>query len=116
MLAKLAVETANQVALTPLNGHSPKTYSGLVLSGDQFISQPEKARGLWETHHALCTDMEASALAHACEVNQVPFLCIRAISDKADHSAVISFTDFLTGATANYGRIFEQFLKKLASA
>lgn len=110
-LTKLALEVADEVELTPLGGHAPKIYSGLILSGDQFISQPEKARGLWETHHALCTDMEASALAHACEVNQVPFLCIRAISDKADHSAVMSFTDFLSAATANYGRIFEQLLQ-----
>jgi nucleoside phosphorylase len=43
----------------------------------------------------------------------VPFLCIRAISDKADHSAVVSFTDFLGGATANYGRIFEQLIQQM---
>jgi adenosylhomocysteine nucleosidase len=57
--------------------------------------------------------MEAAAIAHTCEVNQVPFLCIRAISDKADHSAVVSFTDFLVGATANYGKIFERILQTL---
>lgn len=114
-LTKLALEIAQDIELTPLAGHQPQTYSGLILSGDQFISQPEKARGLWETHQALCTDMEAAALAQACEVNQVPFLCIRAISDKADHSAVMSFTDFLTAATANYGRIFEKILEKLPS-
>jgi len=112
-LTALALETAQRLELAPLAGHTPKILSGRILSGDQFISQPEKARQLRETHHALCTDMEAAALAHACEVNQVPFLCIRAISDKADHSAVVSFTDFLLGATANYGKIFEKLLQLL---
>jgi len=112
-LTQLAVEIAQTAALTPLGGHSPKIYNGRILSGDQFIGKLEKARELWETHRGLCTDMEASAIAHACEVNQVPFLCIRAISDKADHSAVISFTDFLAGATANYGRIFENILRQI---
>ena len=85
---QLAVEIAHNTELTCLNGHSPRIYTGRVLSGDQFISKQEKAHTLWETHQGLCTDMEASAIAHACEVNQVSFLCIRAISDKADGSAV----------------------------
>jgi adenosylhomocysteine nucleosidase len=114
-LTQLAVEIAKGTDLTPLGNHSPKIYSGRILTGDQFIGRLDKARELWSTHHGLCTDMEAAAIAHTCEVNQVPFLCIRAISDKADHSAVVSFTDFLVGATANYGRIFERILKQIGT-
>ena len=112
-LTKITAEVAQHIEWTPLNGHSPKMYTGRILSGDQFISKTEKARSLWETHQGLCTDMEAAAIAQACELNKIPFLCIRAISDKADHSAVISFTDFLVGATANYGRIFENLFKEI---
>lgn len=112
-LTGLAVKIAQSTALTPLAGHAPKIHAGRILSGDQFISQPERAHALWDTHHALCTDMEAAAIAHACEVNRVPLLCVRAISDKADHSAVLSFTDFLVGATANYGKIFASLLRQL---
>jgi adenosylhomocysteine nucleosidase len=112
-LTQLAVEIAQSTELTPLGNHSPKTYTGRIVSGDQFIGKLEKARELWNTHHGLCTDMEAAAIAHTCEVNKVPFLCIRAISDKADHSAVVSFTDFLVGATANYGKLFERILKQV---
>jgi len=114
-LTQLAAEIAQNTELTPLGNHSPKIYTGRILSGDQFIGKLEKARELWNTHQGLCTDMEAAAIAHTCEVNQVPFLCIRAISDKADHSAVVSFTDFLVGATANYGKIFERILKQIGS-
>ncbi|MEW6239257.1 MAG: 5'-methylthioadenosine/adenosylhomocysteine nucleosidase [Chloroflexota bacterium] len=106
-LAQAAMDIARSIELVPLNGHFPKTYTGRVLSGDQFISETDKARALWDTHQALCTDMESAAIAHVCEVNGIPLLCIRAISDKADHSAVVSFKDFLAEATSNYGRIFE---------
>lgn len=112
-LTQMAAEIAQSTPLTPLDNHSPKTYAGLILSGDQFIGKLEKARELWNTHHGLCTDMEAAAIAHTCEINNIPFLCIRAISDKADHSAVVSFTDFLVGTTANYGRIFERILQQI---
>lgn len=106
-LAQVAMDIAQSIELVPLNGHFPKTYTGRVLSGDQFISETDKARALREAHQALCTDMESAAIAHTCNVNGVPFLCIRAISDKADHSAVVFFKDFLAEATSNYGRIFE---------
>ncbi len=112
-LSQLAFDTANQIELTELNGHTPKVYSGRVLSGDQFIGQREKAERLWSTLHGLCTDMEAAAISHTCSINNVPFLCIRAISDKADHTATVSFTDFLAEATANYGKIFDLVIKKM---
>jgi adenosylhomocysteine nucleosidase len=112
-LISKTLEISKNIQLTQLAGHSPKIFSGRILSGDQFIGKTEKAQQLWNTHQGLCTDMEAAAIAHACEVNQIPFLCIRAISDKADHSAVLSFTDFLVGATANYGKIFEKLINSL---
>lgn len=112
-LVKIAKEIAESTVLVPLNGHPPQIYSGRILSGDQFISRTEKARALFDTHHALCTDMEAAAIAHTCEVNGVPLLCVRAISDKADHSAVVAFKDFLSEATANYGKIIESAFERI---
>jgi len=114
-LTQKAVMMAKSIELEKLGGHSPKTYTGRILSGDQFIGKLEKAQHLWNTHQGLCTDMEAAAIAHTCEVNGIPFLCIRAMSDKADHSAVLSFTDFLVSATANYGKIFDQLFQQLTT-
>ena len=115
-LTKLAFDSANQIKLAELNGHAPKIYTGRILSGDQFINRRDKAEGLWETFRGLCTDMEAAAISHTCSINNVPFLCIRAISDKADHTAAVSFTDFLAEATANYGKIFNLVIKRIDSA
>jgi adenosylhomocysteine nucleosidase len=115
-LTQMAFEIAQTSPLTGLEGRVPKVHMGRIISGDQFINNRDKARELWNTHHALCIDMEAAAIAHACEINRVPFLCIRAISDKADHSANISFTTFLVAATSNYGRIFELVIRRIGSA
>ena len=114
-LSQMAYEIAQNVKLAELEGYSPKVYTGRIISGDQFINQREKAEELWNTYHSLCTDMEAAAIAHTCSINNVPFLCIRAISDKADHSANISFTGFLVAATANYGKIFDLVIKQLGN-
>lgn len=112
-LTELAFDVAQSAQLDDIGSHSPKVYRGRLVSGDQFISSVEKAGQLWNTHQALCVDMEAAAIAHACFINKVPFLCVRAMSDKADHSAHVSFTDFLIAATQNYGRIFDKLIQQL---
>lgn len=114
-LTDLAYEAAGSVELDKLEDHSPKVHKGRIVSGDQFISSVEKASQLWNTHQALAVDMEAAALAHACQINNMPFLCVRAMSDKADHSANVSFTDFLAAATHNYGRVFDALIQRLGS-
>ena len=112
-LTQFTFEIAQSVELDKLKDHSPKVHQGRIVSGDQFISSVEKAGNLWNTHQALCVDMEAAAIAHACQINKVPFLCVRAMSDKADHSANVNFTDFLSAATHNYGRVFDKLIEQL---
>jgi adenosylhomocysteine nucleosidase len=114
-LSQMALEAAGQVTLTKIRDYTPKIHTGRILSGDQFINQREKAEELWDRFHGLCTDMEAAAIAHTCSINSIPFLCIRSISDKADHSATVSFTDFLVAATSNYGKIFDLVFQRLGS-
>ena len=110
--AKLAFDVAQSVELTKLGAYTPKTRMGRIVSGDQFVNKRERADEIWKTFEGLCTDMEAASIAHVCDINRVPFLCMRAISDKADHSATISFTDFLVAATSNYGKIFDRVMQQ----
>lgn len=70
------------------------TYEGRVVSGDQFISDQKKKDWLIETFHAYCTEMEGAAIAQAAYLNGIPFLIIRAISDKADNSANVDYPTF----------------------
>ncbi len=64
---------------------------GRVVSGDQFISDKKIKARLIATFQGDCTEMEGAAIAHAAYLNQVPFVIIRAISDKADDSARVEY-------------------------
>ena len=69
-------------------------YEGRVLTGDQFVSSKEKKEWLAKVFAGACTEMEGGAIAQAAWLNQVPFLIVRAISDKADDSAQMDYEEF----------------------
>ena len=69
-------------------------YCGRVVSGDQFISSREKKQWLIDTFGGYCTEMEGAAIAQAAYLNQMSFLIVRAISDKADDSASMDYPAF----------------------
>lgn len=71
-----------------------KVFEGRIVSGDQFISDKAKKQWLVENFAGYCTEMEGAAIAHAAYLNNVPFLIIRAISDKADDSASVDYPTF----------------------
>lgn len=71
-----------------------KVFEGRVVSGDQFISDKAKKNYIEESFKGYCTEMEGAAIAQAAYLNNVPFLIIRAISDKADDSATVDYPTF----------------------
>lgn len=86
---------------------------GRILSGDQFISDCGKKDWLVESFGGFCTEMEGAAIAQAAYLNQIPFLIIRAISDKADHSAEMSYSEFEEIAIKNTVKLLTGFIAKL---
>ena len=76
-------------------------YEGRVVSGDQFISDKAKKEWLVNTFQGYCTEMEGAAIAQAAYLNKIPFLIIRAISDKADDSASEDYPTFEAKAIAH---------------
>ena len=76
--------------------HSPTVRTGLIVSGDQFISSGDRvAEILADLPDALCVEMEGAAVAQVCFEHRVPFVVLRAISDRADHAAPVDFPRFL---------------------
>lgn len=69
-------------------------FEGRVLTGDQFISDKVKKEWLFHTFDGFCTEMEGAAIAQAAHLNGIPFLIVRAISDKADDSASVDYPEF----------------------
>ena len=86
-LAQLACAAAEKV--NP--GHSEM---GRVASGDLFVAAKAAKEAIIEKTGALCTEMEGAAIAHTAYRNGVPFVILRAISDKADDSAEMDYPTF----------------------
>ena len=57
-------------------------YAGRVVSGDQFIASAGQKNRITEGFGGMCCEMEGTAIAQAAWLNEVPFVVVRAISDK----------------------------------
>lgn len=70
------------------------TKVGRVASGDQFICSKEQKEKIIADTGAICAEMEGASIAHTAYRNGVPFVIVRAISDKADDSAEMEYPTF----------------------
>lgn len=67
---------------------------GRVASGDQFVADPALKDRIIQRTQALCTEMEGAAIAQTAYRNAIPFVILRCISDKADHSVEMDYPSF----------------------
>lgn len=88
-------------------------YVGRVVSGDQFISDSDKKEWLVNQFGGYCTEMEGAAIAQVAYLNKIPYLVIRAISDKADHSAEMDYKEFEMKAIEHTVKLVTGLLAKI---
>ena len=88
VMRKKAVEAVQEVA------PDVQVFEGRICSGDQFISSKEQKETIISNFGGLCCEMEGGAIAQACYLNEIPFVIIRAISDKADDSEEMNYELF----------------------
>ena len=105
LLIKMAFEAAQAVSNAKI---------GRVASGDQFVCNKDKKNKIISDTNALCTEMEGAAIAHAAWRNGVPFVILRAISDKADDSAEMDYPTFELIAAQRSTTVTQTMAKKLA--
>ncbi len=88
-------------------------YTGRILSGDKFIASSEEKNKLWNIFNGYCAEMEGAAIGQICYLNNVPFVILRAISDKADGSADVNYNEFVHEAATNSSDIVEKIISYL---
>lgn len=103
-IAKKACETVNT---------DIEVFLGRIVSGDQFISDIKKKQELFKNFNGYCTEMEGASMAQVAYLNKIPFLVIRAISDKADNSAEMSYNEFEHKAIEHTVKLLEELLTKI---
>ena len=88
-------------------------FEGQVLSGDQFISTRARKEELMRDFHGKCTEMEGAAIAQASYATKIPYVIIRAISDKADESVEESYDAFEAKAAVHCANIVEYMVSHM---
>lgn len=106
-LVNLAVECCKEV------NPDISVYSGRIVSGDQFISDKQVKEHIISNFGGFCVEMEGASIAHAAYLNHVPFVIIRAISDKADDSAEMDYPTFEKAAAAHSAALVEHMLPRI---
>ena len=105
-------EMADAVAAACRRAHPDvNIVKGCVLSGDQFISSAEVKERLITQFHGDCAEMEGASIAQAAALNGIPFVIIRAISDKADGSAEMDYPSFEIQAAEHCAKMVLEFVK-----
>ena len=102
----LAYEAAE--AINP--GHSR---IGRVASGDKFVAEKAVKEDIIAKTSAHCTEMEGTAIAHVAFRNKLPFVILRAISDKADDSAEMDYPTFEAIAARRCAQVARTMARKL---
>lgn len=85
-------------------------HTGRILTGDQFLTTSSELEYLTSELYGDAVEMEGAAVGFVCTFNDVPFLIIRTISDKADHSATIDFTEFVEEVSKNSLELIKHLL------
>ena len=106
-LASLAIASCKEV------NPDLQVHLGRVVSGDQFISSSKVKERLIQVFHGDCAEMEGASIAQSAYLNHVPFVIIRAISDKADGSAEVDYPVFEEAAARHSARLVADLVKRI---
>ncbi len=85
-------------------------FLGTVATGDQFVASEDYVLKLQRDFDAVACEMEGAAVAAVCTRFGIPFVVLRAMSDKADGNASQAEADFGTQAAENSSRIVLRML------
>ncbi len=89
------------------------TMIGRVVSGDQFIAAKDVKEKLITTFSGDCCEMEGASIAHGAYLNGIPFVILRAISDKADDSAQMDYPTFERHAAEHCAKLVKALVPEI---
>ena len=90
-----------------------QVFEGRIASGDQFVCDQDVKNRIVSEFSAYATEMEGAAIGQAAYLNEIPFLVVRAISDKADGSAQMDYSEFEKAAVDHSVRLTLNMLARI---
>ena len=106
-LRRLAAEVCKEV------NPDIQVFEGRIASGDQFVCDQDVKNRIVSEFSAYATEMEGAAIGQAAYLNEIPFLVVRAISDKADGSAQMDYSEFEKAAVYHSVRLTLNMLARI---
>ena len=106
-LRRLAAEVCKEV------NPAIQVFEGRIASGDQFVCDQDVKNRIVSEFSAYATEMEGAAIGQAAYLNEIPFLVVRAISDKADGSAQMDYSEFEKAAVDHSVRLTLNMLARI---
>lgn len=106
-LRRLAAEVCKEV------NPDIQVFEGRIASGDQFVCDQDVKNQIVSEFSAYATEMEGAAIGQAAYLNEIPFLVVRAISDKADGSAQMDYSEFEKAAVDHSVRLTLNMLARI---
>ena len=106
-LRRLAAEVCKEV------NPDIQVFEGRIASGDQFVCDQDVKNRIVSEFSAYATEMEGAAIGQAAYLNEIPFLVVRSISDKADGSAQMDYSEFEKAAVDHSVRLTLNMLARI---
>ncbi len=85
-------------------------FIGTIATGDVFVQDLNVKKRIQNEFNPDCTEMEGAAIAQVCTLDNIPFIVIRAISDKPNGNNGIDFETYLKMACERYAKFIDIFL------
>ncbi|MBR0449453.1 MAG: 5'-methylthioadenosine/adenosylhomocysteine nucleosidase [Clostridia bacterium] len=93
-----ASKKLSALALRLAREQGSRCESGIIASGDQFISSSERKSFIRDTFGAIACEMEGAAIGQVCYISDVDFVIIRCISDSATGEAQMEYPEMVSRA------------------
>ena len=106
-----ADKTLLEKATKAIEASNNKVIKGIIATGDEFVDNKEKRKELYEQFNAECVEMEGAAVAQVCHLDNIPFIIIRSISDKANGNEKIDFERYLEIVSKRCAEYLEKMLE-----
>ena len=108
-------ETSPHLRTLALEATLPEhtAHRGRVLTGDTFVQDAGYLQAVRDELGGDCVEMEGAAVGQVCTLNDVPYLVVRAISDRADGTSTDDFQAFLHDAAETSARLVLHLLDAL---
>jgi adenosylhomocysteine nucleosidase len=94
-----------------LPAETPELAVAAIATGDQFVSAAKDRELIRNETGCVAVDMETAAIAHVAFLNQVPFVAVRSLTDRAGISIPVDFNKLAQWAADRSARVVQHFVE-----